>query len=135
MPLQTYLGCPGFNDLDRPRGEIATPTVNDRWRQDFLGGIGGRWPGAQPSAVQVFIPQTECVTRLAALQPLGRGATPSAGPPANARRLGPWGAPTADEGACGRAVPKGLLGTCAASGAVPPRQGGGTGTLAVGSRP
>jgi hypothetical protein len=70
MPLQTYLFCPRLNDLDRSKGRVAIPTVNDRWRRNFLSSIASRWLDAQLSAVQALIHQTERATRLAALQPL-----------------------------------------------------------------
>jgi hypothetical protein len=72
MPLLTYLLYPGFNDLDHSRRWVATPLLSDRWRLNFLGGIGGRWVDAQPSSVRVRIPQTERATSLAPLKTLGR---------------------------------------------------------------
>jgi hypothetical protein len=55
MSLQTYLLCPGFNDLDPACRLVATPLLSDRWRPNFLGGIGSRWLGAQPLAVQALL--------------------------------------------------------------------------------
>jgi hypothetical protein len=54
------------------RGRVATPTVNDRWRQNVLGSIASRWLDSLPFAVQVLIHPTEHATRLSELKPLGQ---------------------------------------------------------------
>jgi hypothetical protein len=71
MSSQSYLPCPGFNDRDHARRWVAIPCLSGRWRPHVLGGIGGRWLGAEPLAVQVLVHEHAGATRLAALQPLG----------------------------------------------------------------